>query len=245
MTHDLEILDPLPLNLSDPMLRRRLMLKSDRQWEDARSLIHDNLHLIQAKALYRISYLDARSANSVSIGGVEFFSRVMRKNLDSVERVFPFVVTIGDALPQKTDALGGLMQKYTLDSLGNIALDSARKLLEDHLQRSFALSGMSYMSPGSLPDWPLGQQRPLFSLLGGETLPIGVRLKSSMLMVPVKSISGIYFPTEVPFYSCQLCPRKSCPGRKAAYNAKTAATYGIEAAGRKAGDEDHKIKPVR
>jgi len=34
-------------------------------------------------------------------------------------------------------------------------------------------------------------------------------------MIPKKSISGIYFPTEVLFYSCQLCPRKGCKERKA------------------------------
>ena len=47
---------------------------------------------------------------------------------------------------------------------------------------------------------------------------IGVRLTDSFLMVPMKSISGILFPTEVRFESCQLCPRKDCPGRRAPYD---------------------------
>jgi len=45
-------------------------------------------------------------------------------------------------------------------------------------------------------------------------------------MIPAKSISGIYFPTEVPFFSCQLCDRKDCPGRKAVYDPKIAAEFG-------------------
>lgn len=238
MKRDIEIIDPLPLDLADPMLRRRLKVKNDRQWEDARALIHANLHLIHAKALYKISYLDGKAPDTVFIDGTEFTSRVLRKNLDAVERVFPFVVTIGGALPQKTDTLGDLMHKYYLDALGNLALEAARKRLEAHLKRSFALTGISYMSPGSLADWPLEAQRPLFSLFGSPNLPIGVQLRSSMLMVPVKSISGIYFPTEIPFYSCQLCPREPCPGRKAAYSSGAAADYGVGEGGRGLGSED-------
>jgi len=34
--------------------------------------------------------------DSVIIGGVLFKSKVLRKHLDKVERVFPYVVTIGE-----------------------------------------------------------------------------------------------------------------------------------------------------
>lgn len=36
-------------------------------------------------------------------------------------------------------------------------------------------------------------------------------------MVPVKSVSGIFFPTEIKFESCQLCPREVCISRRAPY----------------------------
>ena len=54
---------------------------------------------------------------------------------------------------------------------------------------------------------------------------IGVNLTDSFLMIPRKSISGIYFPTEIKFYSCQLCPRERCIGRKAPYDSKLAKNY--------------------
>jgi hypothetical protein len=78
-----------------------------------------------------------------------------------------------------------------------------------------------------LEDWPIEEQRPLFSILGDVEGSIGVRLNQSLLMIPGKSLSGIYFPTEIPFYSCQLCPRKSCPSRKASYDERLAREYGI------------------
>jgi hypothetical protein len=75
------------------------------------------------------------------------------------------------------------------------------------------------MAPGSLTDWPLREQRPLFALLGDTEALVGVRLTDSCLMLPNKSVSGIRFPTEKHFESCQLCPRPDCPGRRAPYDA--------------------------
>jgi hypothetical protein len=49
-----------------------------------------------------------------------------------------------------------------------------------------------------------------------------------MLMLPRKSISGILFPTEVTFFSCQLCPRERCEARKAAYDASLKKKYGLD-----------------
>jgi len=44
-------------------------------------------------------------------------------------------------------------------------------------------------------------------------------------MVPLKSVSGIYFPTEIKFESCQLCPREVCRGRVAPYDPDLVKKY--------------------
>jgi hypothetical protein len=147
--------------------------------------------------------------------------------LEKVGRVFPYVITIGTGLEQKADASKDLLEKYYLDQIGNIALSKARKHLENYLCSKFALDGLSYMSPGSLVDWPIEEQQPLFSILKGVEASVGVRLTESLLMIPRKSVSGIYFPTEVTFYSCQLCPRQQCEGRKARFDENLAKEYGI------------------
>ena len=74
------------------------------------------------------------------------------------------------------------------------------------------------MGPGSLEEWPITQQRLLFDAMDGLDRQIGVKLTDSFLMVPVKSISGIRFPSKNRFESCQLCPRKNCIGRRAPYD---------------------------
>ena len=63
-----------------------------------------------------------------------------------------------------------------------------------------------------------GWERQLFELLGNPKDTVGVRLTQSCLMVPNKSVSGIRFPIEESFETCQLCPREGCPGRKAPYD---------------------------
>jgi hypothetical protein len=109
---------------------------------------------------------------------------------------------------------------------GNLAVVAARKYLEDHIKQRFGFNRLSSISPGSLNEWPIGEQKKLFSILGDVEGWIGVSLNESCLMVPRKSISGVFFPTKIPFLSCQLCPRERCPGRQAPYDKNLAADYG-------------------
>ncbi len=166
--------------------------------------------------------------DSIIVGGLLLSSRVLRKNLDQVERIFPYVITLGSKLGEKQNTCSDLLENYYLDSIGNLALTSVQKQLKKHLQSKFALEKMSSMAPGSLSDWPIEEQGPLFKLLGDVEASIGVRLTRNLLMIPAKSISGFYFPTEVSFYSCQLCPRKRCESRKAKYNEALTDEYGIK-----------------
>jgi len=81
------------------------------------------------------------------------------------------------------------------------------------------------MNPGSLESWPITQQKELFSLFGNVEELIGVKLTDSCVMFPLKSVSGIYFPTEINFESCQLCPREKCIGRRTPYDPELAKKY--------------------
>ena len=77
------------------------------------------------------------------------------------------------------------------------------------------------MNPGSgdVDIWPIEQQRELFSLFGDVKALIGVTLTDSFLMIPNKTVSGVFYPTEVDFVTCQLCHRERCPNRRAPFDA--------------------------
>jgi hypothetical protein len=220
-------IEPIPINLELEEIKANLPEKQVLDWDHFKSLLETAESLISARAVYALSYVREKGDDAIEIDGVLLRSRVLRNNMDKVERVFPYVVTIGALLEEKAWACKDMMEKYYLDVIGNIALTEARRFLVHHLRTRFAVQGMSYMSPGSLDDWPLEEQRPLFLILGDAPASIGVKLHESLLMIPKKSLSGIYFPTEITFHSCQLCPRKGCIGRRAPYNETLARKHGI------------------
>jgi len=222
------ILEHIAVNLNLDKVRKKLHMKPDSNLNQVRNLVDTVQHLIEPKAIYNVCYIDEKSQDSVVVGGLSLKSRVLRKNLDRVQRIFPYVITLGRKLGEKQNACSDLLENYYLDCIGNLALTSVQKQLKKHLQSKFALEKLSSMAPGSLSDWPIEEQGPLFGLLGDVEASIGVKLTRNLLMMPAKSISGFYFPTEVSFYSCQLCPRKRCESRKAKYDEALTDEYGIK-----------------
>jgi hypothetical protein len=220
----MEILENLTPQINLEAVRKSLRI-DDAQL--AQRLIDKAKSLIEPKAAFELCYIDEKLPDAVIVNGLRLESKVLRKNLDAVERIFPYVVSLGSALEQATGKMSDILEAYYLDAIGNIALTAVRKQLEDHLCNKFALKKISFMSPGSLQEWPIEAQSQLFQLLPGLEASIGVHLNKSLLMIPTKSVSGIYFQTEVSFFSCQLCQRGKCPGRKARYDKKLARDFGI------------------
>ena len=225
----MQVLDQCPFVIeADEVLRRAgLDGVADGLECEVQALVTAARTVGKPKAVYDVVYVEEKTADSVRIGGVQFESRVLRINLEEVERVFPFVATCGTELDQLSVDNGDMLLGYCLDTIKEMALRRAAACLHDHLKSTYALGRTSTMSPGSLEDWPITQQRELFALLGDVAGLVGVRLTESLLMVPPKSVSGIVFPTEVAFESCQLCPRERCDSRRVAYAPELAARYGI------------------
>ena len=223
----MKVLDNIPIKWDLEEVAKQLRLKEGSS-SQARELVEVAEPLIKAKAVYEVSYIDQRGENTVEVNGVTFSSRVLRVNLERIERVFPFVITIGNALEDRASSSSDLLRQFYLEALGDMALRYSRRYVEGYLKRHFGLGQLSRMNPGSLKDWPVTEQKPLFSLFGNVKDLIGVTLTESMLMIPRKSISGIFFPTEVKFFSCQLCPRDGCPARKASYDEMLREKYGLD-----------------
>ena len=120
------------------------------------------------------------------------------------------------------------MKQYYLETIADLALGAAAESLKEHIRSVFGLKKLGLMDPGSLEDWPLAEQSPLFKLLGDTEGRLGVRLTDSLLMMPRKSISGILFPSEESFMSCRLCPRIPCHGRRADYEPGLRRSFGLE-----------------
>jgi len=224
----METIDQIPVTLDRGAVGERLRWNADRaragaaDFDDPLTLARS---LIKLRAVYEISYIGAKGEETVEVAGVTFRSRILRRNLDQAQKVFPFIMTAGPALEVAASASGDLLKQYYLEEMANIALENGAAWLAERLKTRWGFPGLASMDPGSLEDWPITEQPKLFSIFGDTERLIGVRLTDSMLMVPRKSISGIFFPSEEGFTSCQLCERDGCPGRRAPYDPTLAATY--------------------
>jgi len=221
------VLDAPPFRLDvDRVLTFSGLHRGNRRIETMiQELIETVLPVARPKALYRVAYVEKREGDSVYIDGVYFTSHVLRVNLEAVERIFPYAATCGTELDRIHFSTRDYVKQYYLDSIKELALRSATRHLAQHLQKTYALKQISRMNPGSLGDWPLSQQNALFTLLGDVPARIGITLTKHYIMTPIKSVSGIYFPTQIRFESCQLCPRRLCRRRRAPYDPDVVKTY--------------------
>ncbi|MGB7294708.1 MAG: hypothetical protein WBC70_03895 [Candidatus Aminicenantales bacterium] len=222
----MELIDRIPVSLEAGEITRRLRIRPDRSGSvQPQELIALAKAKINLRAVYNISYVETKDDESVEVAGVVFRSRILRHNLDRTQKVFPYIMTIGPELEKTAASLGDLLKQYYLEEIANIVLEQGVAWLSERLGGRWGFPGLSNMSPGSLEDWPITEQRPLFSLFGETEKVIGVILTDHFLMLPRKSISGILFPSEEGFTACRLCPRETCPSRRAQFDEALAAEY--------------------
>jgi cobalamin-dependent methionine synthase I len=214
------ILEDIPWQLDPVHLAQQLHLAEHQDaLQELEQLVAQALAIGRPKASYVLAPIESRGEQSVVIHGVELRSRVLRVNLEHAHRVFAFVATCGTELEDWSQTVSDrILHRFWADQIKESALRSALASMRDHLVHHYQPGHIAQMNPGSLADWPLGQQKPLFRILGTAPQRIGVQLTDRMLMVPTKSVSGIIFPTETTFESCQLCPLDGCPSRRAAYD---------------------------
>ncbi len=184
------------------------------------SLVDEAERIAHPKAMYRQVWVGQRGDDWVELDGRRFVSRVMSVNLQDAGQAFFFVATCGVELEEWSLSIADMLEKFWADTIKEMALAAAVQAIEAQLQRRYHFSELSAMHPGSLEDWPLRAQQDVFDMLGGAATEIGVTLTPSFVMRPVKSVSGIYFPTSASFASCQLCPRENCRSRRAPFDAE-------------------------
>jgi hypothetical protein len=217
----IEALTHIPLTLDTAALLAQVHVPSDS--EDAATvtaLVDQAREVARPKAVYTEAFVEGRGDDTVRIGGITFSSRVLRRKLETVERVFPYVATCGHEMDGVALPAGDALVQFWWDTIKAECLAAARAHLFTQITTRFRLGQTVRMSPGSgdVETWPIEQQRLLFSLLGGVTPHVGVTLTESCLMIPNKTVSGILFPTQEDFQTCQVCHRDPCPNRRAPFD---------------------------
>ena len=216
---DAALLDRIPFKIDHSVLRKRLHVReSSPDDRELIALVSEATQMGRPRAYYQPARVTEREASAVTISSVRFHSRVLSVNLAKAETVFVFVATCGVELQAWGERFDDLLMSFWAEAIKEEALRCALEALYAHIRGAYEPGHISTMSPGSLDDWPIQQQEPLFRLIGDPEQTVGVRLTELLLMLPTKSVSGIIFPTDASFESCMLCSRDGCPGRRAPYD---------------------------
>ncbi len=108
-----------------------------------------------------------------------------------------------------------------LDQTASLAVERAARIIQETAAGNLPSGegATERYSPGYC-DWPLREQRPLFSLLGEETA--GIELTESCMMIPGKSTSGIFGTGPAALVAkhgnaCVFCAERGCPYRRGAF----------------------------
>ena len=217
----METLTDIPFSLdAESLIARSHVAPGSDDAENLRSLVELATRNGKPKGAYTVSFIEGIDGDSVRIDGVSFMSRTLARNLRSVERVFPFVATCGHEMDEIFPAKADMLKEFWWDMIKARLLGVAVNHVLEHLHRLFRLGKTAIMQPGSgdATIWPIEQQQDLFSLLGDVEGQVGIRLTDSSLMVPNKTTSGLLFPTETDFQSCEVCYRENCPSRRVPFN---------------------------
>lgn len=198
----------------------RLHLKpGSPEAEEFGALASEAQQIVRPKAGFAIGYIEHKGDDRVIIEGVAFTSHVLRVNLEAAHRVFAYMATCGLELHAWAGSLGDILHKFWAEELKVGALQAATRAVFEQIA-ALNPGKMASMNPGSLPDWPIQQQKPFFALVGEMPAALGISLSDSYIMTPNKSVTGLRFSNETAYVNCRLCPRPDCPGRSAPYDAK-------------------------
>jgi hypothetical protein len=188
----------------------------------AKETTNEALGLITPAALYAILPVQEFEHQQVVLdGGANFSGPLVARALAGATELAVAVCTIGSALEERMSALfaaGDALQALALEGAGIAAIKQVAMMLGVQICDSATARGLSVgmrASPGQ-EGWPIQQQRVLFDLIPAEK--IGVRLTSSCLMLPRKSVSfviGLGPEMRADAVPCDFCSkRERCQWRR-------------------------------
>jgi hypothetical protein len=151
------------------------------------------------------------------IGDVELGTKsIVTRHMDKSALIAVFACTAGaeiSKLASEYNRKGHTVHAYIADSLGSITVEHAMDKIQERLKLLMEEQGLKITnrySPGYC-GWELKEQAKLFSLLPENFC--GISLSDSMLMKPIKSVSGIIgIGRDVTYdhYTCNYCKDVNC-----------------------------------
>jgi hypothetical protein len=179
---------------------------------------------IEPKAIYDRYEIDKVEGDLVFFRSGHLFSGpYISKILKGSKTAIIYIYTLGSRVDrvinkesQSRDTLATIiMDTITTSLLGILGGFVGQKIKKEGIEHETWGSTCAY-SPGQYK-WTIEEQKKIFEMVDGKR--IGVELNESCLMVPFKSVSGVYgFGPEGNIdktrAACDLCPKENCIGRR-------------------------------
>ncbi len=159
--------------------------------------LNESPHLCQIKAAYkRVTKIHSIIENQQIVIDDQTMmpGKLAFKQLSKASSIAIFLCTAGDDISTRPNELinpGDHILNYIFDIIGSLAAEKAKEKLIKELETDMKQEGLNISdvySPGHC-EWNIAEQEKLFSLLPKNFC--GVQLSKSLLMKPVKSVSGI------------------------------------------------------
>lgn len=213
------LIDDMTYRPDGKALLERVKLDPDSdEADDFRELLNRIAARARPKAFVAsatVSIAKDSAVPGIWLDDVEFGGGILHENLKDLEVVWPYVATCGLEAYNAVMSIADPFERIWGEIILEDVLAAAERGLNAFVKKEAYSGKTAAIAPGSLIEWPIEQQAPLFRLLGDGPEKCGITLTSAMLMLPNKSISGIVFPNEHGYVSCALCPRDNCPNRRA------------------------------
>jgi hypothetical protein len=182
------------------------------------------VHSIAPKAIYDRFEIDRVDGDLVYFKSGNIFDGTnISRILTGSKIAILYIFTLGnkiDEIIKEENQTGDTLATIIMDTISTSLLETlgdfvGEKIKKEGKEQQNWGATCAY-SPGQYK-WTIEEQKKLFEMVDGKR--IGVELNESFLMVPFKSVSGVYgFGPEDRIdktrEACDLCPRENCIGRR-------------------------------
>ena len=177
---------------------------------------------LQVRGTYLVRDVTDMTPDRMKLANCAAFEGPIARFLGPATRVAVFVVTVGDEIDRVAELrrlAGREAEGFILHAIGSVAADAACDAMIEHLWVHEARADEAVTAPFS-PGYcglSLQSQQKLFSIVDSSS--IGVSLLPSMMMKPIKSVSGLAGigladSIEAHGVPCEHCTDERCPMRR-------------------------------
>ena len=195
----------------EDVLRKFGMPPDHKLGPDIEKAIEEVKPIANAKLLYGEAKIEARTDDTVTIGGVLFEGKDLADALKDVDTVYPYICTCGRELNDYAMNCKDMVRMLYYDYIAHFYLLQSSVELSKVVDNKLGTRS-TCMTPGSFEHWEISQNYPIFKLLNyGKGTDID--LSTSYIMYPAKSVAGLCFKTADCAKQCSLCLKNDCVNR--------------------------------